>query len=271
MQNDRRFYVYVHRRKSDGSVFYVGKGCGPRHKVAFGRSKWWHRTAKKHGWKSEIIAFGLTNSEAMAMEAKEIASRQSLVNLTSGGEGFEIHPDAKERMRAAKLGKRQSPEHAAKSRSAKLGKPQPQSARDATRRLKSLPIISSDGEIFPSATEAARRMSLRLGVKCSQGNISHSARYERNNAYGLSWSYDTSTVPIFRPTRYQEKAVTCVETGVTFRSVQSAKDWVVSWRGKANNQCISHAARNGSTAYGYHWQYQPADLAETEKMRRAAA
>lgn len=30
--NNNRFYVYVHRRKTDNSIFYVGKGTGYRYK-----------------------------------------------------------------------------------------------------------------------------------------------------------------------------------------------------------------------------------------------
>lgn len=253
---DRRFYVYVHRRKTDGSVFYVGKGCGSRHSVSFGRSEWWRRVASKHGWYSEIVSEGLSNKDAMAAEKALIAQTENLVNLTSGGEGFEIYPAAKEKMRQAKLGKSQSLEHAHKSRTNKIGKKQPASAIEALRIRKSKPIINSDGEVFPSASEAARVFSQRLGVGCSQGNISLSAQFGRANAYGVTWSYDISQTPEFRPRNYQEKRVLCVERGLEFRSTQIATAWVREWRGVANNQCITAVARGETkSAYGYTWEY----------------
>lgn len=218
MQNERRFYVYIHRRQSDGRIFYVGKGCHYRHSTTNGRNKYWHRVARKHGWYWEILHSSLPECCAHSIEKMLISAlKPMLVNVTDGGEGVsglkhtaaakrkmvenrkpgfvpywsgKKMPDAlKAKFRAAKLGKAQSPEHAAKSRTAKLGKPQPQSAKDATRRIKSRQIQSGNGEIFPSAAEAARKLSERLSVNCSQGNISMAATGRRNTAYGLTWAY----------------------------------------------------------------------------------
>ena len=217
MKNDRRFYVYVHRRKTDGRVFYVGKGCGNRAKTKSGRNSYWKKIVVKHGFVSEIYRGNLTECCAHSIEKMLIASnRVALVNVTDGGEGVSglVHTDTskskmsgprpnakafwsgkpmtdemKEKFRKAKIGKPQSPEHAAKSRIAKLGKPQPASAREATRLLKSKAIKSSDGVIFSSATDAARKMSERLGLNCSQGNISMAATGLRKTAYGLAWEY----------------------------------------------------------------------------------
>lgn len=43
------FYVYVHKKKTNGEVFYVGKGSGKRAWSAFGRNSLWKRTADKYG------------------------------------------------------------------------------------------------------------------------------------------------------------------------------------------------------------------------------
>lgn len=284
MKNERRFYVYVHRRKTDGRIFYVGKGNGYRCSTTNGRNKYWHRVAKKHGWTWEKPYQNLTESCAHMIEKMLIyALRHQLTNVTDGGEGVcglvhteetkrkmvanrkpgwiphlagkKMPQETKDKLRIAHLGKRQSPEHAAKSRVSKLGKSQPQSARDFISKLKSKPVISSNGEIFPSATEAARALSIRLGLSCSQGNISMVANGLRENAYGLSWSYDVTTTPCFCPTKYREKSIICNENGMVFHSVQAAKEWVISWRGSAHNQCISQSARDGGSAYGFHWRY----------------
>ena len=255
---DRRFYVYVHRRATDGTIFYVGKGCGNRHLVSFGRNDWWQRVAAKHGWRSEIVTDGLTNKEAMAAEKALIAQTENLVNLTSGGEGFEIYPAAKEKMRQAKLGRRQSPEHAHKSRTNKIGKKQPASAIEALRLRKSKRIINSDGEIFPSASEAARVFSARFDKYCSQGNICNAATAGRANAYGVSWSYNVSQIPEFQIAKGNAKAIVCVETGEIFPSARMALEWVISWRGDGRHQCVTQAARSGGKAYGHHWKYTDA-------------
>ena len=49
------FYVYVHKKKTNGEVFYVGKGSGKRAWSAFGRNSMWKRTADKYGWLVEIV------------------------------------------------------------------------------------------------------------------------------------------------------------------------------------------------------------------------
>lgn len=260
MQTDRRFYVYVHRKLSNGQPFYVGKGTGFRHNATAGRNKQWLDIARESMWRSDIIYQDLPEACSLCIEKILIyASPIKLANLSTGGgrgpTGVKHTEETKAKWRAAKIGRKQSPEHAAKSRIAGLGKKRSQSAVDAIRKRKSRPVISSQGEIFPSVAEAVRLLSLRLGVRCSQGNISMAASGFRRNAHGLSWSYDTSKTPPYQPTTYREKRILCVETGAEFKSVQAAKHWVILWRGSANNQTISQAARRGTSAYGYHWEY----------------
>jgi len=189
---DKNYYVYTHHRASDGSIFYVGKGKGPRARVVFGRSRHWERVVAKHGIEIQIVASGLTSQCACSFERALIASldRARLVNLTGGGEGaFDLSPEAREKMRMAKLGKKQSPEHAAKSRASKIGKKQPARAIESLRKRKSIAVKNSNGEVFPSATEAARQMAARTGLSVSQGNLSMAVCGRRKTAYGLSWSY----------------------------------------------------------------------------------
>lgn len=220
MNPERIFYVYAHYRKSDGRLFYIGKGKGNRHRTKSGRSDYWNRIEAKHGRIARKVFSDMPEPCALSLERALIARHKDLLcNITDGGEGVsglkhsertkakmvanrkpgwipywtgkKMPPDMKEKFRAAKLGKHQSPEHAAKSRIAKLGKPQPKSAREATRKLKSRPILNSKGEWFSSATEAAKVLSRRTGKNCSQGNISMAANGHRNFAYGMSWRYCT--------------------------------------------------------------------------------
>lgn len=256
----KKYYVYVHRRASDGRIFYVGKGSGRRAFVKFGRCAHWQNVVRKHGYSVEIVKDGMSEVCASSLEKVliHVIGLQNLCNISPGGDGTRgvgFSGETLEKMRLAKLGVKQSETHAKKSRTAKIGKRQPITAVDKTRKARSIALISSDGEVFSSAAEAARVMSSRLGVKCSQANISMCANGIRSNAYGLTWSKDTSKTPQFSPTKHPEKYISCLTTGKTFQSVQAAKAWVSSWRGYATNQGISKAARAGSTAYGLKWGY----------------
>lgn len=88
------FYVYVHRRGDDKSIFYVGMGCvkyrRAHQKSKKHRSEYWHRVAKKHGVFVEIWSYWDTQKEAQDEERKLISffkDKTSLVNFTDGGEG----------------------------------------------------------------------------------------------------------------------------------------------------------------------------------------
>lgn len=98
--NDRRFYVYALYR-SDGRIFYVGKGTAGRHLSHFKKStnskvnNIFKNEAKKG--KSpyyEIIADSLTHDEALELEHLIVSEvgridkgNGPLVNFTDGGEG----------------------------------------------------------------------------------------------------------------------------------------------------------------------------------------
>lgn len=88
---DKQFYVYVHMKSTDDSVFYVGKGCKNRYKKKQGRNQYWQRIVAKYGFVAEIVKSNLTFEEANAYEIELIKQlRESgcqLCNLTDGGEG----------------------------------------------------------------------------------------------------------------------------------------------------------------------------------------
>lgn len=86
--------VYIHRRATDGVVFYVGKGRD-KHRAnrKSQRSEFWKSVVKKHGYTVEIIKEGLCNEEANELEIalidfyKRREDGGSLVNHTLGGDG----------------------------------------------------------------------------------------------------------------------------------------------------------------------------------------
>ena len=88
---DKQFYVYVHMKATDDSVFYVGKGSKYRYTTKQGRNEYWHRIVNKHGFVAEIVKDGLSFEEANAYEIQLIQELRDqgcqLCNMTDGGEG----------------------------------------------------------------------------------------------------------------------------------------------------------------------------------------
>ena len=110
---DKQFYVYVHMRLTDDSVFYVGKGCKKRYKTKQGRSQYWHRIVAKHGFAAEIVKNNLSFEEANAYEIELIKQLRDqgchLCNLTDGGEGCrgrQLSEEAKAQISEKKKGKK---------------------------------------------------------------------------------------------------------------------------------------------------------------------
>jgi hypothetical protein len=117
MQND--YYVYEHRRESDGSVFYVGMGTGKRFKTKDSRNIHWKRIVAKHGFNANIVASGLSIDDAYKLEIALIKKhgKQNLCNITDGGDGVRNPTqETRQKMRAARIGKPQSKDHVEKRR-----------------------------------------------------------------------------------------------------------------------------------------------------------
>lgn len=96
-----RHYVYIHRKASDGTPFYVGKGTvHKRTKNMYGRAcephlnNHWQNIVNKHGLLIEIVASCQNDKEAQNLEKLFIEfigrydlGKGPLVNLTDGGDG----------------------------------------------------------------------------------------------------------------------------------------------------------------------------------------
>ena len=99
------FYVYVHKKKTNGEVFYVGKGSGKRAWSAFGRNSLWKRTADKYGWLVEIVQDNLQDWYAFELERDLISyygrrdlGHGNLTNMSDGGDGpSKMNPEAVKR------------------------------------------------------------------------------------------------------------------------------------------------------------------------------
>jgi hypothetical protein len=85
------YYVYLHRSKKTGEVFYVGKGQKRRAYYSHARSKEWKKHVLEHGFDVEIIASCLSQDQSFNIERQTIKRLSdegvSLINKTAGGEG----------------------------------------------------------------------------------------------------------------------------------------------------------------------------------------
>lgn len=89
MKNNK--VVYLHKKKTDNSVFYVGMGDLKR-AYCKQRPKWWNRVVDKYGYVVEIYKNELTQEQAFKLEIELIAKygridlgNGQLINQTSGG------------------------------------------------------------------------------------------------------------------------------------------------------------------------------------------
>jgi hypothetical protein len=124
------YYIYLHRRKSDGKPFYVGKGKGYRAWATHGRSTHWKRISAKHGSGVEIVFDNLTENESFELEQTTLKELKyfgyALCNKTIGGEGLSgfkwseaqmlNHPSKKN------IGRKQPPQEIEKRANALRGK-----------------------------------------------------------------------------------------------------------------------------------------------------
>jgi len=89
--------VYLHRRKDDNSIFYVGMGDLKRAYCKKSRSAEWIEEVEK-GYVVDIFKSGLSKKEAFELEKSLISEigLSNLVNKTVGGEGGGVHYNNKE-------------------------------------------------------------------------------------------------------------------------------------------------------------------------------
>jgi len=184
------FYVYIHRKQSNGEVFYVGKGKDKRAWLKSGRTEFWHRVVTKHGLVVEIVLSGLQEWYAFELETDLIAlygrkdlGEGCLINMADGGEGASgviATDEARAKMSAARMGIVFSEEHLRNMSRVRKGKPLPESTKakmsayrkgrphhDSWRRNQKIAmqkatgkkIVRQDGIVFNSYLEAAQSVS----------------------------------------------------------------------------------------------------------------
>jgi hypothetical protein len=232
------YYVYVHKRATNGTPFYVGKGKGRR---AWDRSKsdcrsdHWINCALKNGVIVDVICDGMDEKSAYKMEADVISSFRSecidLVNQSEGGIG-------------------------------PIGLVVSEATKEKISSAFQFKVWNDDGEEFRNTCAAAREMRNRGYPRAAASGIFAAIKGEKSKtAYGYAWS--NICVPDKpKSTGYHASnegkmlPVLCVDTGMKFVSCSEAARWVASvGRPSARGYRISSCAKGESmTAYGMKWR-----------------
>ena len=159
METINNFYVYIHRRLDNNSIFYVGKGKGNRAFALNGRNKYWNNIVNKCGFKSEILYDNLEEQKALDLETKTIQEigRKNLCNMTDGGEGLSGH--------------KQSEEHKRKIRESNTGKKRSEEAKLKISLSCKGKIMSKETKIKISKFQKGRTHTKETKLKISLGHI----------------------------------------------------------------------------------------------------
>ena len=157
------FYVYAHVRKSDGRIFYIGKGKNRRAWESHQRSRWWRNVVERHGFEAVILQEDMEEDASLLLEMWIIAKLRheghELVNLTDGGKG--------------KIGYRQTSKSIEKSRASHNPKP----------------IYCCNGMRFDSAGHARYWLIENGHPKANVSNVRRCANGAYPRAYGYKWTF----------------------------------------------------------------------------------
>lgn len=193
MKND--FYVYLHRRKSDNIVFYVGKGSGRRAWYFHERNTHWTNTFKKHGCVVEIIKENLSEQDAFELEKQLVAeyAGKKLCNKTDGGEGVSGYRFTKEqikRLSESHKGLIISEESKRKMSESKKGRVNPPHVREFHRK-----------RMIGNKIGSLRKITPELKAKLSDANKGANNHNADKNVY----AFVHKDGRVFKGTRYELK------------------------------------------------------------------
>lgn len=240
------FYVYLHRKQSDGSVFYVGKGCKERAHSTKGRNEYWKRIVDKHGYFVEFVATGLQDWYAMEVEIATIAKygRENLCNMTDGGDGTSGHvksPETIEKFRASNIGKKRSEETKRKQSIAATGR---KMSRESVEKT--------------SAFHRGRKLSPEHVAKVVAKNKGKKRTPEQLKVLSNSLKGIEKTPEwVEKIAAKKRKKIICVTSGVVFDGIRLATRWL-SENGfpKASMKSLWKAASEPHrVAYGLKWAF----------------
>lgn len=185
--------VYLHKRKDNKEVFYVGIGKTERRAYRVDqRNRYWRNIYKKHGHIVEIIFDNISWEEACRREidlilkyGRKDLGTGNLCNMTAGGEGGygrTLTEDHKRKISESHKGKKMSQEHMEKLWNSTRGRHL--STEHKAKISKPVLKFSKNGvfiEEFTSVIEAERQTS------CS--NVSEVCKGKRKTTGGFIWKY----------------------------------------------------------------------------------
>jgi hypothetical protein len=202
------FYVYEHLRKTDGSVFYVGKGFGNRVTRKTNRNRYWHNIVNKHGFDVRFVAKKIDEELALLVEIERIDQQKKLgtklCNLTNGGEGvvgYVATLETREKLSKAHLGRKipkwlsekysilrkgkpKSEEWKRKVSIANTGKVRSEQHKQKISELKSISIVCVE-----TNTEYKNAYVAELETGITRSSISMVCRGQRKTAGGFHWRF----------------------------------------------------------------------------------
>jgi hypothetical protein len=250
------FFVYLHRRASNGKVFYVGKGCRYRHKSLWNRSQHWQNIVNKHGYTIEIVQTGMQEWWAFELECELILkySDHGLCNRTNGGEGasgFTITEETKQKHFEQRWSDKWRNNLSAKAKERFANPEYRQAHLDRQLLVMNRPEVKEKLRVIalkrfsnPEEIEKTRQNTIKYFSNPEARKLASKKALERFNT------------PDKRAAHVQAKAVMCIETGKVFGTCTLAAEWLRSTLGCGNNSQISKVCRGVmKTAYGYTWRY----------------
>ena len=275
MRND--FYVYTHKRATDGRVFYVGKGTKNRAYSKHGRNRYWQRVASKHGFEVDVVHQSLSETDALKKEIALIERFKSsgvrLANITAGGDGVrsDTYPDElRERMRKVTSARR--PEVRAKISQARLGSV----VSDETKAKISAASKKRWSENKDKMNEAARLRASHpdFSAKVSAGvikamtadvrakmSLSHIGKKNTDEA---KRKISEKAIIRYSKPEYKEKRISAhwvkqveCSNGLVFGSLRAAETWLRQNGFPTARQSNISSCCTGKlkTAYGFTWTH----------------
>lgn len=250
MRND--FYVYTHKRKTDGLVFYVGKGSGGRANLMVRRNPHWGNVAEKHGVEVVLYEVNLTEKEAFQSEVNAIKSFRAkghpLTNMTEGGEG--------------PCGARHSDLTRIKMSKERLGKKKPENFGKRIAQLNALRFLNPEYRKRQSdirignklSDETKRKIALKAtGRKLSQSGKEKTIEAIKERSARLEFREKLSA------SSTRKRPVEC-SNGMVFESAIAATKWLQGLgHTKASPNSLTRVCKGKcQTCYGFGWiYYQP--------------
>ena len=254
MRND--FYVYLHKRATDGRVFYVGKGRNGRANLMVRRNPHWENVAERHGVEVVFYEVNLTEKEAFQSEVNAIKSFRAkghpLTNMTEGGEG--------------PCGARHSDLTRIKMSKERIGKKKPEGFGKRIAQLNALRFSDPDYRKRQSEIRIGKKLSEETKRKIAQKAMGRKLTQEAKEKT-VAAIKKRSSDPKFREklsARSTNKRPIECDNGMVFESAVAATKWLQGLgHAKASPNTLTRACKGKSeTAYGFKWKYYQVDASK---------